>query len=214
MSRSKNQLFIICIPFSVLILSILVISLLISNYSSPPDKDWITRQFIIGMFMFTGLTIVPRLLQLQLVFSGGIPFCTLNLSHHPPEIQKSHEFQIKDYSICSGCFGSFLSIIFSEFIFLVYFLNPQIFHENLAGFIFLIGLILIMISYSRYLIFLKPSIRIIQHMSLFIGLVLTLIACDLAFKSAFAMILLLPSWLLFLIGRVQLGKLNHQKIQI
>ncbi len=209
MKSSLEKALIISIPFSVLIFSILVVSFLIHDYSNPLDEDWITRQFLIGMFMFTGLTIVPGLLHLQLIFSGRIPFCIMNLSHHPPSIRHTHEFQFRDHSICSGCFGSFLSIIISEFIFLGYFLNPHIFHDNLAMIFFLMGLILIMLSYSRYLIIVKPNIRLIQHISLFIGLVLALIACDLTFKSAFAMILLLPSWLLFLIGRVQLGKLDH-----
>ncbi len=211
MKSSLKKALIISTPFSVLIFSVLVVSFLFHDYSNPLDEDWITRQFLLGMFMFTGLTIIPRLLHLQLIFSRGRPSCSMNLSHHPPSIRHTHEFQIRDYSICSGCFGSFLGIIISEFIFLGYFLNPHIFFVCLATQYFLIGLILIILSYSRYLISVKPNIRLIQHLALFIGLVLALIACDLTFKSAFAMILLLPSWLLFLIGRVQLGKLDHLK---
>ncbi len=112
-------------PFSVFIISIFVVTILTHSYSSPLDEDWINRQFLIGMFMFTGLTIIPRLLHMQLFLSGVIPSLKTNLGHHPPSLQTTHEIQIRGHSICSGCFGSFLSITISEFIFLVYFLNPH-----------------------------------------------------------------------------------------
>ncbi|MFX0174361.1 MAG: hypothetical protein ACFE9L_20990 [Candidatus Hodarchaeota archaeon] len=73
-----------------------------------------------------------------------------------------------------------------------------------------IGLVLILISYSRYFIVLKPKVRVIQHSSLFPGITLAIVGCDLLFKSAFSMMILLPSWLLFLFGRVYLGKLDHK----
>jgi len=198
-------------PYIILIISIFLVSILTNSYSSPLDEEWITRKFLIGMFMFAGLTIIPRLLQLHLYFSGVIPSCTVNLSHHPPLLQTSHEFKLRSYSICSGCFGSFISILMAEFIFLGYFLSPNLFNTDLTMVFFLIGLLLIVMSYSRYLISLKPSIRLIQHVSLFIGVTLALIACDLTFKSAFTMIILLPSWLLFLVGRVRLAELDHKK---
>ena len=200
-------------PFSVFIISVFVATILTHSYSNPLDEDWITRQFLIGMFMFAGLTIIPRLLHFQMLFSGMIPSCKVNLCHHPPSLRSTHEFQIGTHSICSGCFGSFLSILLADFIFLGYFLNPNLFQDNLAMIYLLMGLILIVMSYSRYLIVLKPSVRLIQHISLFVGVVLALIACDLLFKSGFSMIILLPSWLLFLVGRVKLGELDHREYQ-
>lgn len=181
-------------------------------YSSPLDEDWITRQFVLGMFMFTGFTIIPSLLHFHLVFSKGLPFFQINLSHHPPSLQISHEIQIKNYSICSGCIGSVFSIIITEAIFLGYFLDPGLFQDSLVIPYLLFGLFLISVSYSRYLFQLKPSLRLIQHTSLFIGVGFSLIACDLLFSSAFSMVIFLPSWLLFLLSRVALGKWDHTEI--
>jgi hypothetical protein len=204
---------IISTPFSLLIISILLATLLTHNISSPLDEDWVTRQFVIGMFMFVGLTIIPRLLHLEIFFSGLIPRCRINLSHHPPLLRVDHEFRLGTYSICSGGFGSFLSIILAESIFLVYFFYPNWFPNYFTLIFLLMGLILILISYSRYLVSLKPNIRLIQHVTLFIGVVLAIIACDLVFNSAFCMIIFLPSWLLFLVGRVKLGELDHNAVQ-
>jgi len=187
-------------------------TLLRPSYSSPLDEDWITRQFVLGMFMFAGFTIIPSLLHFQLAFSKGLPFFQINLSHHPPSLQIYHEIQIKNHSICSGCIGSVFSIIITEIIFLGYFLDLGLFQDSLAITYLLFGLFLISVSYSRYLFQLKPSLRLIQHTSLFIGVGFSLIACDLLFSSAFSMVIFLPSWLLFLLGRVALGKWDHTEI--
>lgn len=203
---------IIVTPFSVSIISLLVATFLTYNYSSPIDEDWVTRQFLIGMFMVAGVAIIPRLLHFQLFFSGLIPSCVINLSHHPPSLRANHEFQIGTHSICSGCFGNFLSILLAELLFFMYFMKPNLFPNTLAIHFFLTGLILILSSYSRYLFLLQPKIRLIQHVTLFMGVTLAVIASDLVFSSAFCMIILLPSWLLFLVGRVKLGELDHMTV--
>jgi hypothetical protein len=199
-------------PFFTLIISIITISILTYDYSNPLDADWTTRQFVLGMFMFAALTIIPRLLHLQFFFFGKTPYVIINLSHHAPDLQLAHEFKLKTHSICSGCFGSFLGILLAETIFLVYLYVPSlIFPRKFAMEYLIIGVVLILMSYSRYFIVLKPSIRLIQHASLFTGIAFSIIGCDLLFKSAFSMMLLLPSWLLFLFGRAYLGKLDHKK---
>lgn len=160
--------------------------------------------------MFAALTIVPRLLQLRISTINGIPRMDLNLSHHSIELQDSHEFKFRSLSICSGCFGSFLGIMISEIIFAGYFLSILSFDEKLMTIFFWIGLLMVLVAYSRYLIDVPPLFRIFQHSLLFIGVSFTLISCDLLFNSALAMILLLPSWLAFLAARVILSKLDHQ----
>jgi hypothetical protein len=177
------------------------------------DKDWVTRQFLIGMFMFAGLTIIPRLLHFQVFFSGVIPSFRLDLSHHSPLLQGDHEFQLGNHSICSGCLGSTLSIILAELLFFAYFINPSWFSQAFSIYFFLIGLIAILISYSRYFLVLNPKTRLLQHTTLFVGVGSAVIACDLAFKSAFSMIILLPSWIFFLLGRLKLGEMDHRSNQ-
>ncbi|MFW9906548.1 MAG: hypothetical protein ACFFFH_19735 [Candidatus Thorarchaeota archaeon] len=212
MDITVKKVIIIGTPFSILIISIYISTLLNHILTSPMDKDWVTRQFLIGMFMFAGLTIIPRLLHFQLFFSGVIPSFKINLSHHSPSLQSEHEFRLGNQSVCSGCMGSILSIIIAELLFLAYFIKPSWFSQTFTIWFFLIGLIAILISYSRYFILLKPIIRLIQHASLFIGVSLAIIACDTTFNSAFSMILLLPSWVLFLIGRLKLGEMDHRSI--
>lgn len=162
------------------------------------------------MFIFAGLTIIPGLLHLRINFTTGLPTFQINLTHHPPELQTEHELQLSEnISICTGCFGSFLSIIIAEVIFSGYFLFSDLFDKELSFFYIIISLLLILISYSRYIIVLKPNVRMGQHMALFLGLAFGIIACDLVFESAFSMILLLPSWILFLFIRVKLSDLDH-----
>ncbi|UCG04515.1 MAG: hypothetical protein JSW11_11130 [Candidatus Heimdallarchaeota archaeon] len=213
MNTAIKKALIIGTPFSVLIVSICIATILTRDISSPLDEDWITRQFLIGMFMFAGLSIIPRLLHFQFSFSGLFPSCRIDLNHHPPPLQVDHEFQLGEHSICSGCVGSFLSIVFAELLFLMYFLYPNWFSNNSFITFLLIGIVLILISYSRYFFVLKPNIRLIQHVTLFIGVVFAIIGSDLYLQSAFSMILLLPSWLLFLIGRVKLGEIDHVAVE-
>jgi hypothetical protein len=164
------------------------------------------------MFMFATLTIIPNLLHLKVFFMNRTPNVRINLNHHSHDLLSTHEFEFRAHSICSGCFGSFLGIIFAFSIFLIYFVNSTLFFQSkYVKEYLLIGLILILISYSRYFIVLKPKVRLIQHSSLFSGIAFAIVGCDLLFKSAFSMMILLPSLLLFLFGRVYLGKLNHKK---
>ncbi|MFX0183536.1 MAG: hypothetical protein ACFE95_10685 [Candidatus Hodarchaeota archaeon] len=212
MDNSIKTILISSGPFFTLIISILIIGILTYDYSNPLDTDWTTRQFVLGMFMFAALSIIPRLLHIRLFLLGKTPYITINLSHHSPDLQIAHEFKFRTHSICSGCFGSFLGILLAEAIFLVYFSAPSvIFVRKFAIEYLIIGIFLILISYSRYFIILEPNIRLIQHSSLFSGIAFSIIGCDLLFKSAFSMMLLLPSWLLFLFGRAYLGKLDHKK---
>ncbi|MFX0015345.1 MAG: hypothetical protein ACFFB2_09595 [Promethearchaeota archaeon] len=211
MNNLTKKALIVGTPFFILIISILVTTLLNQNFSSPLDKEWVTRQFIIGLFLFSGAAIIPRLLHLQLFLSGGIPSFSVNLSHHPDKLRLDHEIQIRNYSICSGCLGSFLSILAAEIIFFTYFLNPSLFFRDFAVIYLLKGLFLILISYTRYFLNFKPLIRLIQHIPLFMGVVLAIIACDVEFQSAFSMMFLLPSWCLFLLIRVKLGELDHKE---
>ncbi|MFX1505175.1 MAG: hypothetical protein ACFFDC_03580 [Promethearchaeota archaeon] len=211
MNTTVKKALIIGTPFFTLMVSIYISTFLTHFLTSPMDKDWVTRQFLIGIFMFVGLTIIPRLLHFQLFFSGAIPSFRVNLSHHSPAMQVDHEFKLGNHFVCSGCLGNILSIILAEFLFLAYFIEPSCFSPTFTT--FLVGIMAILISYSRYFIILKPSIRLIQHVSLFIGVSLIVIACDIAFKSAFSMILLLPTWILFLIVRLKLGELDHRSFQ-
>jgi len=207
--RSSSKKIIISIfPFFLLIFTLVLLQITHNSFSLL-DNEWTIRQFTLGMFIFFGLTIIPNLLHMNLYFINYKPVFQFNLTHHPSDIRSTHEFQIKNYWICSGCFGSFLGILLGELVFVGYFLNRSIFQEIFPVIFQIFGILFIILSYSRYVLTLKPKFRMIQHASLFLGLSLALIGSDMLFESALSMIVLLPTWVLFLIIRVQLSKLDH-----
>ncbi|WP_455141338.1 hypothetical protein [Candidatus Hodarchaeum mangrovi] len=198
-------------PFILLLFSIHVLNIINSIYINPLDQMWDTRQFILGIFMFSGLLIFPRLAQLEIAWINNKPKVYINFTHHPLEIRAFHELKVKNMSFCVGCLGSFIGLLLSEFIFLFYFISINSFlFQNTREF-FIIGLLLIVISYSRYLVKLPNLIRLIQHASLFLGIAFLVITIDVYFTSTMFMLLMLPSWILFLITRVYLGKNAHKE---
>ncbi|MCK4847978.1 MAG: hypothetical protein KAT16_03025 [Candidatus Heimdallarchaeota archaeon] len=173
------------------------------------DQNWTTRQLIIGLFMFTSLSFLPSLLHLSTI--ADFPFFQINLSHHSTQNQESHELYFNNHSICTGCFGTSISILLGNTLLTFYFFSDSVFYDlTMIFLLFFLGIILILFTYSRYFVMLSPLIRVFQHSTLFLGLALMIIASDLHYHSTFFMVFLLPSWLAFLITRVQLSKIEHK----
>ena len=198
-------------PFILLLFSLFVLNFINSIYTNPLDQMWDTRQFFLGIFMFSGFLIFPRLTHLKLVWIHGRPIIYINFTHHPPEIRTFHEIQVRDRSFCTGCLGSTIGLLFSELLFLFYFFNPVSFLSQYLREIFILGILFVIISYSRYLKKLPNLIRLIQHASLFVGIALLVITTDIYFTSTMFMLLMLPSWIFFLLTRVYLGKIDHKE---
>jgi hypothetical protein len=207
--KSSKKIVFSVFPFFALIISLSLLQIIHTHFSLL-DNEWPIRQFVLGFFIIAGIAIIPNLLHMRTYFSGSVPSFQFNLTHHSDDIRGMHEFKFNEYWVCSGCFGSFIGILIGETIFLSYFLNRSIFQGISEINILLIGILFIIISYSRYLIPFNPRTRVLQHASLFVGLALALIGSEMVFESAFSLIILLPSWLLFLSIRVQLSKLDHQ----
>jgi len=207
MKDIQKKILIASAPFFFFVGNMLLIGVLSSIESNPLDSEWKTRQLIIGLFIFTGISILPKLLHLFI--HSNFPFLKVNLSHHTPQQRNSHELSFYNVSICTGCFGTAISIILGSILLLLYFFNPQLFESIQISFLLLLGTLCISFTFSRYFIELSPFIRMIQHSTLFLALALFIIMNDLIFNSAFLMTLLLPSWLLFLIARVHLSKVEH-----
>jgi hypothetical protein len=207
MQLNQKKLFIAVIPFIFFIGSIITINALSIIESDPLDAEWKTRQLIIGLFVFAAISFLPGLLHLKIGLLR--PYVRFNLSHHPPEIRKSHELFIRSSSICTGCLGSVLSIIFSSIILIIYFFFPAVFHPAQIPSLFFVGTLLILVTFSRYFTNFSPLFRLIQHTTLFQGIALFIIINDLVFHSAFLMVLFLPSWFIFLLARVQLSRIDH-----
>ena len=210
MVSKKNRIAISFLPFIILFCSFLAINIFSTVESTSLDQSWTFRQLIIGLFVFTSLSFLPGLLQLSI--RTEFPFISVNLSHHPLQTQNYHEMKFNNHSICTGCFGTSISILLGNTLLLLYFFNgTELFSTQMTSFLFLLGTFLILFTYSRYFIVLSPSIRVFQHSMLFTGLSLLVISSDLFYQSAFFMVFLLPSWLTFLITRIQLSKYEHKQ---
>ena len=209
MNSVKKKIILSFLPFFLLLGSFLAINIFSTIQSPPLDQYWSTRQLIIGLFMFTSLSFLPSLLQIS--SQSEFPFVNINLSHHTLEIRNSHEIKFKDYSFCTGCFGTIISILLANLTLLIYFLGDTTFFNIQTYFsLFYAGVILVIVTYSRYFKMLSPKVRLIQHSALILGLSLLVISCDLYYQSAFFMVFLFPSWFTFLFARIQLSKLEHK----
>jgi hypothetical protein len=92
---------------------------------------------------------------------------------------------------------------------ITYFLFPSIFQDEISLSLLILGTFLILLAYLRYILFLSPLIRVIQHSLLFFGLAALIVAIDVYYKSALFITLLIPVWALFLLVRLKLSSLNH-----
>lgn len=206
-SQNKKILFSF-LPFLLLFGSFMIINVLSGVEPNSLDQNWTTRQLIIGLFMFTSLSFLPSLLHLSTI--ADFPFFQINLSHHSAQNQESHELHFDNHSICTGCFGTSISILLGNTFLLFYFFSDSEFNDStMITFLFFLGVILVLFAYSRYFVMFSPLVRVFQHSTLFLGLALMIIASDLFYRSAFFMVFLLPSWLIFLIARIQLSKIEH-----
>ena len=208
MDFQQKKISYVFLPFIVMILSFLLLSVLSEIEPDPLDSVWTTRQLVIGLFIFTSFSFIPGFLHLS--FRYSYPWMSVNLSHHP-ESQKDHELNIRGTSICTGCFGSTASIILANSSLIVYFYLPSVFQKVNATLLFTVGILLIIVTYSRYFKNFSPRIRLIQHSSLFFGISFLIIGADIIFQSAFFIVLLLPSWIIFLLVRVKLSKYDHSQ---
>ncbi len=185
------------------------VSIVVQFNTSTLDMSWGVRKFVFGIFIFLGVSIIPNLLHLEIYIPKFVPKISIHLSHHPTELKDDHEFKMKDKSICSGCFGSFIGLVINTLLLTLYFFIPSLFNAKWSILFLTLGFTFILISFSRYIFRLDPKVRLIQHAALFLGIGLTMISSDLLFTSAFALILLLPSWVIILLSRVFLSKIDH-----
>jgi len=210
MNVKNKKIVLSFLPFLLLLGSFIGLNIFSNVEPTSLDQDWTTRQLIIGLFVFTSLSFLPSLLQPKI--HPEFPFIHVNLSHHSFQTLNLHEIKIKNYSFCTGCFGTSISILLGSILLLLYFFSgTELVSTQMSFFLFLFGVFLVLFTYSRYFIMLSPLVRVFQHSMLFVGLSLLVISSDLFFQSAFFMVFLLPSWLAFLITRIQLSKFEHKQ---
>jgi hypothetical protein len=210
MNLKNKKIVLSFLPFLLLLCSFISITVFSRVEPNSLDQSWTTRQLIIGLFVFTSLSFLPRLLHLYI--RSEFPFIYVNLSHHSLKSQKYHEMKFNNQSICAGCFGTSIGILLGNTFLLLYFFGgTELFNTQISFFLFFLGVFLILFTYSRYFIVLSPKIRIFQHSMLFTSLSFLVISSDLFNQSAFLMVFLLPSWLTFLITRIQLSRFEHKQ---
>ncbi len=202
----KKKISFLLVPFFVLLISILLLNILSLIEPDPMDTIWETRQLIIGLFVFTSFSFIPGFIQLS--FLNSYPWLHVNLSHHS-DLFKKHELRYKNSYFCVGCLGSTISILLGNCILILYFYFPSSFSTINVTLLFEVGLLIILGAYSRYFTEFSAKIRLMQHTCLFFGLSILIIVEDIVFQSALFAVLLLPSWLCFLLVRVKLSKIDH-----
>ncbi|MHA1993364.1 MAG: hypothetical protein ACW97Z_02370 [Candidatus Hodarchaeales archaeon] len=206
MYYNQKKLLYVFLPFIVLLVTLLLINILSTIDSDPMDSFWTTRQLVIGLFIFTSSSFIPGFLHLA--FHYSYPWVSINLSHHRGS-HSVHELNIKGNSICTGCLGSTVSIILANSSLIIYFYFPSFFLKVNTSILLVVGFILVMVTYSRYFKEFGSRIRLLQHSTLFTGISFLIIVEDMIFRSALFMVLLLPSWITFLLVRVKLSKIDH-----
>ncbi len=208
MRVQRKKVLLVFFPFLILILTFLVIRFLSEFDSNPLDATWTLRQLILGLFIFTSFSFIPRFIQLY--FLNSFPWVSVNLSHHRGSL-KSHELKYKNHSFCTGCTGSVISILIANSCLILYFYIPSIFSSIDTSLLFLTGVFLILVTYCRYFTEFSAILRVIQHSALFLGISLLIIAEDIVFQSALFIVLLLPTWVSFLLVRVKLSGIDHRE---
>jgi hypothetical protein len=206
MSLVQKKISFVFVPFLILLVSLLLLNILSSIESDAMDTIWETRQLIIGLFVFTGFSFIPGFIQLS--FFNSYPWFNVNLSHHSDSLRK-HELRYQNSYFCVGCLGSSISILLANLLLILYFYFPSFYLTYNPTVLFGVGLFIILVAYSRYFTDFSTKIRLIQHTCLFLGLSILIIAEDILFQSALFNVLLLPSWLSFLLVRVKLSKIDH-----
>ncbi len=207
MNGTQSKFTFVFIPFGILFLSILVINILHQLNSDPLDTEWSSRQIIIGLFIFVGFSFVPRFLKLKV--KTKYPWIHFSLSHHSILRRVNHELKIGNWWICTGCVGTSIGLICGISLLISYFFLPSLYSSRISLLLFIVGILMVIITYLRYIILLRPFVRLIQHSSLFLGITLLIISVDLYFESALFLALLIPSWAVFLLARVKLSSLSH-----
>ncbi|MHA1974269.1 MAG: hypothetical protein ACTSW1_14815 [Candidatus Hodarchaeales archaeon] len=196
-------------PFITLFIVIIALLIINKEVSSPYDSSWKLRQFVLAIFIIASTVVIPNLLHLHIFFVNKYPVLSINLQHHPPLLQQEHEILFKGKYYCAGCTGSIIGLLLTQFLLILYFFFPNFYLTELSIFYLVIGSILVIITFTRYFIEFRPTIRLVQHTTLFPGIAFLIISLDLLAHSAFIMIILLPLWLLFIVSRIYLSEIDH-----
>lgn len=136
------------------------------------------------------------------------------LGHHPDCKEfKNHMFRFKNKIYCSGCFGLFSGSLISIVIMIFYISISSEKSIIFYRFLFLIGILIIIISYLEIIFLIRNSvIHIISNISLIISfLIITISIFELLENIIYGLITILLSFL-WIDTRIYLSKWNHKKI--
>lgn len=197
-------------PIIIFLFSNLILNLLSSPTSNTIDELWEIRTYILLIFIFSSLVLILQLLKIN--FFSYKPYISYSLSHHHAEEIKSHELLFKNKSICTGCVGTSLGLIFSQVFIILFILFRKNLNESSQLFMVL-GFFLIYVAYSRYIIEFKPVIRLFQHSLLPVGSIFLVLSVDILYESTLGLILMFFSTIAILANRNVLSLVFHSKKQ-
>ncbi|QEE16861.1 hypothetical protein DSAG12_02691 [Promethearchaeum syntrophicum] len=138
-----------------------------------------------------------------------IGWITLKTSHHKPG-NINHELKIGEHNICCGCYGGALGLIIGEIIgslYLFYYNEPS----KIIGLIsFFLGIILILISFAKYIWEVYDWKRLLLNSCLALGTWLIIIGINIYFLNFYSVLYYFIVVPFIGIQRLTLSSLDHQ----
>ena len=138
-----------------------------------------------------------------------IGWITLKTSHHKAG-NINHELKLGDHNFCCGCYGGALGLFLGEivgFIYLFYYNEPS----KMVGFIsFSFGIILILISLTKYIWEIFGWKRLLLNSALAFGTWLIVIGINIYFLNFYSILYYLIVVPFIGIQRLTLSSLDHQ----
>jgi len=141
-----------------------------------------------------------------------IGWITLKTSHHKAG-SENHELRVGDHNICCGCYGGALGLILGEIVGLIYLIYLIYYNEpiKMVGLIsFFIGIILILISFAKYIREIFGWRRLLLNSCLAFGTWLIIIGINIYFQNFYSILYYLIVVPFIGIQRLTLSNLDHQ----
>ncbi|MBA7543849.1 hypothetical protein ES705_36191 [subsurface metagenome] len=138
-----------------------------------------------------------------------IGWITLKTSHHKAG-NINHELRIGDHNFCCGCYGGALGLILGEIVGFIYLINYNKPSKTIGLITFSLGIILILISFTKYIREIFGWKRLLLNSSLAFGTWLIIIGINIYFLNIYSILYYLIVVPFIGIQRLTLSSLDHQ----
>jgi hypothetical protein len=137
----------------------------------------------------------------------------MRTSHHKKN-RMDHEVKIGDYYFCAGCYGGAIGLFIGGIIGTIYVLAFDEIPATLGYILVIPGILLSILSFSKYTIKIPGIKRLFVNSSLPLGLWLFFIGSDILFKNFIGIICILIILVFLALERLYLSKLDHRIVDL